>query len=141
MALQPEVRRALRAALVKLHDELGKKDEQDTTVFRVNPISNGYIVSYDDVEEFEIKVPVYELPSAIAPGALPPGGRKLGELPKMEAKKRWKLKRAEVFCVDAAAIKVAVDDALKLEEKVKNLIAEGVLSSDGPNYSEPGVGA
>jgi len=131
MAMNPEVRHVLKAAVKKMGDELAKRPDEQLALFEVNPITNGYLVTYNNVEEYDVKIPVYELPPAIAPSPLPPGGyrpgRKLGEPPKMESQKRWKIVRSEVYCADGAAIKAAVDDALKLEEKVKNLIAEGIL--------------
>jgi hypothetical protein len=61
-------------------------------------------------------------------------GRPLGEL-KMETRKRWKMTRVSVFCADADQIKNQVDHALKLERRVKELIAQGILSGD----SNPGI--
>lgn len=124
MAINPEIRQALRAALKKLDTELAKKSEEvDTTLFRVNPITNGYIVTFTDVEEFEVKVPIYDPPGH-------PTARQLGQPPKMQPQRRWRLAQREVFCADAGEVKDQVDDALKLEQKVKNLVAEGVLGGN-----------
>lgn len=131
MAMSPEIKQALRAALKKLDTELSKKEEEDTTIFRVNPISNGHIVTFVDVEDYEVEVPVYDPPGA--PNPLRPP-----KPPRFEKQKRWRLTQREVYCANAAAIKAQVDEALALEEKVRLLIAEGVLSG---NADEPGVGS
>jgi hypothetical protein len=144
MAMNPEVRKVLQAAVKKMGDELAKRPDEQLPLFEVNPITNGYLVEYNNVEEYDVRFPVYDPPGAI--GVPPPGSPRVIHqgpppgAPRMETQKRWKIVRASVYCYDADAIKTAVDDALALEEKVKNLIAEGILSSDSI-HGDVAVGA
>lgn len=129
MGLNPEIRQAMRAALKKLDAELAKKeDDPERPTFKTRPVSNGYLATFADIEEYETEVPVYDPPGS-------PGGP--GRLPKYEKRKRWRLVQREVYCADAAAIKIQVDEALALEEKIRLLIAEGALGGN----DEPGVGS
>src|SRR6185369_1162386 len=81
-------------------------------VFDVRQIGNGFIITYDDIELFERRVPIYPPPPG-APGTI---GSPAAE-PKIEMQRRYRFKRQEVFCANAMAIKAAVDEALRLEEK------------------------
>lgn len=99
------------------------KAAMQANLFTVRPISNGFLMDYDDVEEFEIKRPT--MPGPRVAGHPRP---QLGVPPEMETVRRWKVKRKEVFCADAQAIKDQVDEALKLSEKIKLKKAEDVLS-------------
>lgn len=130
-----ELAQVIRVGLEKMQAVLGRQKEDTLPVFEVRPISNGYLVCYNDVEQYDIQVPRFD---PIAPGA-PPTPRGARRQMDMETKTRFRLKRAEVFCADAAAIKVAVDEALRLEEKVKLLIAENVLSDDTDAMIAPGT--
>lgn len=125
----------IKVGLEKMQAALRHQKDDALPIFEVNPISNGYLVSYNDVEEYTIQVPRFD---PIAPGA-PPTNRGARRQMDMETKARFRIKRAEVFCADAAAIKVAIDEALKLEEKVKLLIAENVLSDDTDAMIAPGT--
>lgn len=111
----------LKAARQKLLEEA----EIAQPIFEVRPIGNGFVVQYNDIEQYDKQVVDY---SQMNPTH---GGRALGTPPQMRTVRRFRFKRAEVYCADAAAIKVAVDDALRLDEKVKLAAAEGVLSDSG----------
>lgn len=109
-----ELRELARMGQAKLNEHL----------FTVRPISNGFVVHYDDVEEYQAKVPVYDVPAA--PRMIPHGP------PKMETRTKHRVVRKEVFCADAAAIKAEVDRALGLVDRVKLLRAEDVLLGEEP---------
>lgn len=129
-----ELAQVIRVGLEKMQAVLKHQKDDALPLFEVRPISNGYLVCYNDVEQYEVKVPTYHPVGPRHPGP-PPG---MPAAPTMETKQRFRLKRAEVFCSDAAAIKVAVDEALKLEEKVKLLVAENILSDDTDFAVAPG---
>lgn len=132
--MDAEMRRSLQAALAKMREELAKKPDEEIPTFEVKPIHNGYLVEYNDVEEYTVKVPIYPPPGGVHGVGTPCG-------PTYESQHRWKIVRVSVFCADADAIKHRVDESLRLEEKVKLLIAEGVLSSNDASVFDTAVGA
>lgn len=101
--------------------ELAKmgKAAMNANLLSVRPIANGFLMDYDDVEEFDVKEPIYPPARLGQPGS-----------PQFETRHRWRIVRKEVYCADAEAIKTEVDRALELEEKVKRLKAEGVLAGE-----------
>jgi hypothetical protein len=98
-----------------------KLKQAEGSIFEVTTISNGFIVIYQDIEEYETKVPNYPT----HPGRLQPA---IGSPPEMVTRRRWKIVTRNVYCADGEAIKVHVDEALKLTEKVKHMKAQDVLS-------------
>lgn len=136
MAMPPEIRRTFRAGLQKMQEELAKEEEVDSSIFKVKPITNGFLVEYNDVEEYDVRVPHYE---AFDPTKPRPA---LGSPLKMVTERRWRFKQATVFCADAGSIKKQIDHALDLERKVKELIAQGILTEgDGTTQTDLAVGA
>lgn len=113
--MDTEMRRTLQGSLKALQEKLARGPEIPLTLFEVNPIDNGFLVSYNTTEEFSYDRPKFDPNAAIGSGT------------KMETVHRWRLIRAKVYCADAAAIKVQVDEAVALDQKVKLLIAEGKL--------------
>ena len=89
-------------------------------LLKVRPIANGFIMDYDDVEEYEVKIPVYD------PTHSPRGP---GDM-KTETRRKWKVVRKEVYCADAVAIKLQIDEALRLSEKIKYQMAQDSLSGE-----------
>lgn len=120
--ISDELRKAIQAGVAVLRGTVEQAKNEDRPVFEVTTVSNGFIVTFPDIEEFEVKRPVLRPP---APGRMSP--------PNLEDEviRRWKLIWREVYCADAEAIKVQVDEALRLVEKVKHLKAQDVLSGQG----------
>jgi len=103
-------------------------------VFRVYAISNGFIAIFTDIEEYDVKVPVF-VPRA--PGH--PGLGRGGGPSTFETRRKWKLAYREVYCADAQALKAAIDESLKLANKVKQMKAQDILSGEdeyGPTALE-----
>lgn len=128
-----ELLEVIRAGLKRMEAAVQAKKDTELPIFEVRPIMNGFIVFYNDVEEYDVTIPAYAPPGQNPLN--PPGA------PKMEQQRRYRMKRAEVYCADADAIKRAVEESLKLEEKVRLLIAEGVLRGDHNPDHDTAVGA
>jgi hypothetical protein len=133
MGLNPNALRQIVDTGIDAYTQATAKLKQaEGSIFEVTTISNGFIVTYQDIEEFETTVPKY---TPRAPGHPRPT---LGAPPEMETLRRWKIVVREVYCADGEAIKVQVDEALKLTEKVKQMKAQDVLSG-GDDYLRLGT--
>lgn len=127
-----ELRKVIQTGMAAVRGTLEKAKDEDRPVFEVTTISNGFIVTFPDVEEFEFKRPMLRPPGQHRPMTVP------APPIEMETVKRWKLIWREVYCADAEAIKAQVDEALRLVEKVKHMKAQDVLS--GQDDTEYAVG-
>lgn len=123
-----QVMQIIETGLKAARQRLLEQAEVVLPIFEMSRIGNGFIVKYDTLDEFEKQIPIYPPHNPLTPPAVPT----------MQTVRRYRFKRAEVYCADAKAVKAAVDDALKLEEKVKLATAEGVLSDSSDNLIAAG---
>jgi hypothetical protein len=126
-----QIREIIRSTTSEIQKAGGQRND---VIFKVVPISNGFLVAFPDTEEYKVKGPVFR--------HLAPSQRPVLH-PEMEEKRRWRIVMREVYCADGDAIKLQIEEALKIVEKVKFMKAQAELTGEtedeGDLYAPPSV--